>query len=75
MSIRADAIEREWEKILAVLTVPDDWGARIKEIAGNADQRAEILRERAQVQKKWRRAKTLCRDELMDDLEYRREVG
>ena len=53
------------------IRLPEDWKRRIEALAGDADQRTRVLREREEVQEKLRRLKLLFRDLLIDDREYR----
>lgn len=71
MSVAAVDLEAEWSAIITAITLPDDWQQRIEQLAGDADERAAILRERDQVQEKLRRVKQLYKDLLIDDDEYR----
>ncbi len=69
--VRADALEDQWARILSGIRLPDGWKQRIEELAGDADERQRILREREEVQEKLRRLKLMYRDLLIDDEEYR----
>lgn len=69
--VRAAILEEQWTEIVSAITLPEDWKKRIEELAGDADQREAILREREQVQEKLRRLKLMYRDLLIDDGEYR----
>jgi hypothetical protein len=71
VALRADRLEEQWATIVSRIKLPADWKQRIEELAGDADQRAAILREREQIQEKLRRIKQLYRDLLMDEAEYR----
>ena len=69
--VRADILEEQWTDILSAIRLPKDWKRRIEALAGDADQRTRVLREREEVQEKLRRLKLLFRDLLIDDREYR----
>lgn len=70
-TVRAEVLEERWTDVISAITLPEDWRQRIEELAGNADQREMVLKERAIVQEKLRRLKTMYRDLLIDDAEYR----
>lgn len=72
--VRADILEEQWSDIISRIQLPPDWKQRIEQLAGDADQRQRILREREEVQEKLRRAKVMYRDLLMDDAEFRATV-
>lgn len=72
--VRADELEEQWSDIISRIQLPDDWKQRIEELAGDANQRLKILRERDEVQEKLRRLKLMYRDLLIDDDEYRTTV-
>src|SRR5690606_17630668 len=72
--VRADILEAQWSDIISRIQLPPDWKKRIEELAGDADQRQRVLREREEVQEKLRRAKVMYRDLLMDDAEFRTTV-
>jgi site-specific DNA recombinase len=73
--VRADVLEEQWTDIISAIQLPDDWKQRIEALAGDADQRQRILREREEVQEKLRRIKLMYRDLLIDDDEYRTTVA
>lgn len=72
--VRADVLEEQWADIIARISLPDDWKQRIEELAGNADQRQSILREREAIQEKIRRIKNMYRDMVIDDSEYKTSI-
>jgi len=72
--VRADALEEQWMAVISAITLPDDWKERIEQLAGDADQRQRILRERESIQEKLRRTKLMYRDLMIDDAEYRTTV-
>lgn len=69
--VRADGLEAQWADIISAIQLPEGWKQRIEELAGDADQRQQILREREAVQEKLRRLKLMYRDLLVSDEEYR----
>ncbi|MBN1452928.1 MAG: hypothetical protein JW963_18060 [Anaerolineales bacterium] len=52
------------------IVLPPDWKQRIEDLAGDANEREAILRERAAIQEKLRRLKRAYVDGLADDAEY-----
>jgi hypothetical protein len=73
-TVRAEVLEEQWADIISAVILPEDWRQRIEELAGNADQREAILKERAMIQEKLRRLKMMYRDLLIGDAEYRSTV-
>jgi site-specific DNA recombinase len=69
--IRADKLEEEWSRIVSRIRLPANWQQRIEELAGDADTRATILKERAEVEERLRRLTQLYKDLLVDEAEYR----
>jgi hypothetical protein len=69
--VRADILEEQWTDIISAIQLPEDWKQRIEALAGDADQRQKILRERDELQEKLRRLKLMYRDLMIDDDEYR----
>jgi site-specific DNA recombinase len=69
--VQAVILEEQWTDVISRIQLPDDWKKRIEELAGDADQRERVLREREQVQEKLRRVKLMYRDLVIDDGEYR----
>jgi hypothetical protein len=74
VSLRADELEAQWGAIVARIKLPADWRNRIEDLAGDADEREAILREREVIQEKLRRTKQLYKDLIMDETEYRSTV-
>ena len=68
--LRADDLESKWSEIISKIQLPQDWQYRIEKIVGDADEKAAILKERAQVQERLRRVTQLYRDLLIEEAEY-----
>ena len=69
--IRADELEGQWSQIVERITLPADWRKRIEDMAGNVDEREQILKERKRVEEKLKRLKTMYRELLVEEEEYR----
>ena len=72
--IRADKLEDQWSEIVSRIKLPAEWQQRVEELAGNAEERAAIIRAREAVQEKLRRLANLYRDLLIDEDEYRESL-
>ncbi len=70
ISLRADFLEDLWGEIVSRIVLPSDWKQRIEALAGDADEREAILREREAIQERLRRLKRAYVDGLVDDAEY-----
>jgi hypothetical protein len=69
--LRADKLEQQWSEILSRTQLPSDWQQKIEALAGDADEREAILKERRQVEERLRRLTRLYRDLLIEEDEYR----
>lgn len=68
--IRADVLEPMWSDIVSHIRLPENWRKRIEELAGNADERAAMLKERDILREKLRRLTQAYTELLVDEKDY-----
>lgn len=59
-----------WSDIVSHIRLPENWRKRIEELAGNADERAAMLKERDILREKLRRLTQAYTELLVDEKDY-----